>query len=162
MNLTTVDRNRLTVVVLFTVIVSVLYFVSTGRSEGDASDPAAATTTVPGDGTGFYTDPNSVVDAPASLLGPGAAESGGGGPIAFPADEDLNTARGRASFKRYPQGGERGCSTGLAPLATRAAGTIRSLMARHNCLRLAAALCLRCCGMVCPKVLQRRSRLRRG
>ncbi len=119
MNLTTVDRNRLTVVVLFTVIVSVLYFVSTGRSEGDASGPGATTTSVPGDGTGFYTDPNSVVDAPASLLGPGTAEAGGGGPIAFPADEDLNTARGRASFKRYPQGGERGCSTGLAPLATR-------------------------------------------
>jgi hypothetical protein len=119
-NLTTVDRNRLTVVVLFTVIVSVLYFVSSGRSEGDTSgDPASATTTLPGNGTGLYTDPNSVVDAPASLQGPGAAEAGGGGPIAYPADEDLNTARGRASFKRYPQGGERGCSTGLAPLATR-------------------------------------------
>lgn len=120
MNLTTVDRNRLTVVVLFTVIVSLLYFVSSGRSEADTSgDPSATTTTLPGNGTGFYTDPNSVVDAPASLQGPGAAEAGDGGPIAYPADEDLNTVRGRASFKTYPQGGERGCSTGLAPLATR-------------------------------------------
>lgn len=120
MNLTTVDRNRLTVVVLFTVIVSILYFVTSGRSEGEMSgDSVAATTTLPGTGTGLYTDPQSVVDAPASLQGPGAAESSGGGPIAYPADEELNTVRGRASFKRYPQGGERGCSTNLVPLASK-------------------------------------------
>ncbi|MEY4228401.1 MAG: hypothetical protein RLZ84_993 [Actinomycetota bacterium] len=107
MNLSRIDRNRLTFVGVITALVLPLMWMAQGRS-----DTAATTTTIDATTTtiavGIGAD--ATADAPANLEGP---QSVG---VAYPADESASSAKGDATFKRFPDSAQTGCATNAAPL----------------------------------------------
>jgi len=127
MNLSTIDRNRITVAIVTTVLLLVVGFMASGRSADSAEtqDVIATTTTLD---LGLATD--STADAPANLDGPVSADPNGQGQIAYPADNDGQMARGTASFKRFPMSAKTGCVTSLAPLGVEI--TVRNLNNGHK------------------------------
>lgn len=127
MNLSTIDRNRITVAIVTTVLLLVVGFMASGRSADspETQDTVATTTTLD---LGLATD--STADAPANLDGPVSADPNGQGQIAYPADNDGQMARGTASFKRFPTSAKTGCVTPLAPLGAEI--TVRNLNNGHK------------------------------
>lgn len=122
MNLSRIDRNRLVAVTLLTVFTVPFIWMAAG-SHDDVSTQTTAVVTTTTFATGIGTDIES--DAPANLEGPSGGETGGGGQIAYPADNNGNMARGLASFKRFPNDAKTACVTALAPLGAEV--TIRNL-----------------------------------
>ncbi len=121
MDLSRIDKNRITVAIVTTVLVLTVGFMASGRSQDDPGQVIQATTTT--FDLGFATD--DTADAPANLEGPVSADPNGQGQIAYPADNYGQMARGAASFKRFPLSAKTGCVTGLAPLGAEI--TVRNL-----------------------------------
>jgi hypothetical protein len=122
MDLSRIDKNRITVAVVATVAVAVVGFMASGRSADTAKTDTSVATTTTLD-LGLATD--NTADAPANLDGPISADPNGQGQIAYPADNDGQMARGAASFKRFPTSARTGCVTSLAPLGAEI--TVRNL-----------------------------------
>jgi hypothetical protein len=122
MNLSTIDRNRITVAIVATVAILFIGFMASGRTadSADTQEIVATTTTLD---LGLATD--NTADAPANLDGPVSADPNGQGQIAYPANNDGQMARGTASFKRFPDSAKTGCVTSLAPLGAEI--TVRNL-----------------------------------
>jgi hypothetical protein len=127
MNLSTIDRNRITVAIVATIAVVVIGFMASGRAADSVETNVVAATTTTLD-LGLATD--STADAPANLDGPVSADPNGQGQIAYPADNDGQMARGAASFKRFPTSAKTGCVTSLAPLGAEI--TVRNLNNGHK------------------------------
>lgn len=122
MDLSRIDKNRITVAFVATVTVLVVAFMASGRSADTAKVDNTVMTTTTLD-IGLAT--NSTVDAPANLDGPVSVDPNGQGQIAYPADNYGQMSRGTASFKRFPVSAKTGCVTSLAPLG--ATITVRNL-----------------------------------
>jgi hypothetical protein len=122
MDLTRIDRNRLTVAIVATIILLSTALMASGRSADDATVTTVKSTTTTLD-LGLATDADA--DAPANLDGPVSADPNGQGQIAYPADNNGQLIRGTASFKRFPESVRTGCSTNLIPLG--ATITVRNL-----------------------------------
>ena len=122
MDLTRIDRNRLTVAIVATVILLSTAFMASGSSSSTSTDATAKSTTTTLD-LGLATDADA--DAPANLDGPVSADPNGQGQIAYPADNNGQLIRGTASFKRFPDSVKTGCSTTRIPLG--ATITVRNL-----------------------------------
>jgi rare lipoprotein A (peptidoglycan hydrolase) len=115
MDLSHIDRNRMTVAFVATALLLTGLFLSAGGSSDpskDSAEPATTTTYDLGLATG------DTVDAPANLDGPVSQDPNGQGQIAYPADNDGQIARGSASYKRFPESSKTGCATNLVPLGT--------------------------------------------
>ena len=117
-----VDRNRLNVAIVLTAIALPVLFIASGRSDGSGTDQAAVATTSTLD-SGLATDKEA--DAPANLDGPVSQDPQGQGQLAYPADNSGRLVRGDATFKRFPDGAEKGCATALVPLGAEI--TVRNL-----------------------------------
>lgn len=113
MDLSRIDKNRITVAVVATLAVVTVGFMASGRAADTAKSEEIVATTTTLD-LGLAND--STADAPANLDGPISADPNGQGQIAYPADNDGQMARGTASFKRFPVSAKTGCVTNLAPL----------------------------------------------
>ncbi|MFM9226535.1 MAG: hypothetical protein ACKOQ1_07920 [Actinomycetota bacterium] len=121
MDFSRVDRNRLTVAIALTALALPVLFIASGPTgKSDRSAEIATTTTLE---TGLTTDKDA--DAPANLDGPVSADPQGQGQLAYPADNSGRMVRGDATFKRFPEGAEKGCSTALVPLGAEI--TVRNL-----------------------------------
>ncbi len=127
MDLTRIDRNRLTVAIVATIILLSTAFMASGRSADDATATTVKSTTTTLD-LGLATDADA--DAPANLDGPVSADPNGQGQIAYPADNNGQLIRGIASFKRFPESVRTGCSTNRIPLG--AIITVRNLNNGHK------------------------------
>lgn len=127
MDLSRIDKNRITVALVATCAVLTVGFMASGRSADESSAESVEATTTTFD-LGLATD--DTADAPANLDGPVSADPNGQGQIAYPADNDGQMARGTASFKRFPVGAETGCVTSLAPLGAEI--TVRNLNNGHK------------------------------
>ena len=112
-NLSRIDRNRLTFVGVITALVLPLMWMAQGRS-----DTAATTTTIDATTTtiavGISAD--ATADAPANLEGPESVGVTDKNRIAYPADASASSAKGDATFKRFPDSAQTGCATNAAPL----------------------------------------------
>lgn len=115
MDLSTIDRNRMTVAIVATVLLVTLTFLASGGSP-DASKNASAVSTTTTYDLGLTT--GDTVDAPANLDGPVSQDPNGQGQIAYPANNDGQMLRGSASYKRFPESSKTGCATNLVPLGT--------------------------------------------
>lgn len=113
MDLSRIDRNRMTVAIVATIILFPLMFIATGRSADSVSTTVVDATTTTFD-LGLASD--NTVDAPPNLEGPTNADPQGQGQIAYPADNDGQLVRTTASFKRLPDSTKNGCATPLIPL----------------------------------------------
>ena len=122
MDLSRIDRNRMTVALVSTAIAFPLIFMATGRS-GSATEPSVVDVTTTTYDLGLALD--SQVDAPANLDGPVSADQNGQGQIAFPADNSGRMVRGIATYRRLPDSVKTGCATNLVPLG--ATITVRNL-----------------------------------
>lgn len=122
MDLSRIDKNRITVALVATVAVLTVGFLASGRAADTEKVENTVLTTTTLD-IGLATD--STVDAPANLDGPVSVDPNGQGQIAYPADNYGQMARGTASFKRFPTSAKTGCVTSLAPLG--ATITVRNL-----------------------------------
>lgn len=123
MNLSRIDRNRLTVVALLTLVtLPLLWIASAGEDSGTETtvDTLAPTTTVE---LGIVTDLDA--DAPVNLDGPQVESPTGTGQIAYPANNEGQMDRGIATYKRFPDVAKTGCATNVAPLG--AVVTVRNL-----------------------------------
>ncbi len=87
---------------------------STRPTEATLAKPAPTTTTTLD--TGLSSSANA--DSAANLEGPTALEQTGTGQIAYPAQTPINSLRGRATFKRFPDSAITGCAAGSVPLGT--------------------------------------------
>lgn len=121
MDFSRVDRNRLTVAIALTAVALPVLFIASGPTGGTGQDAVEVTTTTLE--TGLATDKEA--DAPANLDGPVSADPQGQGQLAYPADNSGRMVRGDATFKRFPEGAEKGCSTPLVPLGAEI--TVRNL-----------------------------------
>lgn len=115
MDLSQIDRNRLTVAFVATTLLLTGLFLSSGGTSDDSRESAAPVTTTTYD-LGLVTE--DTIDAPANLEGPVSQDPNGQGQIAYPADNDGQMARGSASYKRFPESSKTGCATNLVPLGT--------------------------------------------
>ena len=125
MNLSRIDRNRITVVTIVTIVaVPLLWIASAGSQSGteSTSDTVAGTTTTTLK-LGLATD--ITADSPVNLEGPSVESPTGTGQIAYPADNDGQLRRGIATYKRFPDIVKTGCATNLVPLG--AIITVRNL-----------------------------------
>jgi hypothetical protein len=121
-DLSSVDRRRLNAAIALTAIaLPVLFIASAGSSDADEGSIAATTTTVEIPSIAGDRD----IDAPANLEGPVVADPVGEGQLAFPADNSGRMLRGKATFKRFPDGAEGACATTLVPLGAEI--TVRNL-----------------------------------
>lgn len=123
MNLSRIDRNRLTVVTLLTLVTLPLLWIASASNNSSTEstvDTAAPTTTLE---LGIVTDIDA--DAPVNLDGPQTDSPTGTGQIAYPADNDGQMDRGIATYKRFPDAAQTGCATNVAPLG--AVITVRNL-----------------------------------
>lgn len=125
MNLSRIDRNRLTVVTIVTIVaVPLLWITNAGSQSGTetTSDTVATatTTTLP---LGLATD--ITADSPVNLDGPRIESPTGTGQIAYPANNNGQQLRGIATYKRFPDIAKTGCATNLIPLG--ATITVRNL-----------------------------------
>lgn len=114
MDLSRIDRNRMTVAFVATALLLTVLFLSAGGSSGSPRTIEAVTTTTYD--LGLAT--GDTVDAPANLDGPVSQDPNGQGQIAYPADNDGQLVRGSATYKRFPEAARTGCSTNLVPLGT--------------------------------------------
>jgi|688.fasta_scaffold158483_2 hypothetical protein len=118
MNLSRVDRNRLTVVTIVTIVaVPLLWITSAGTQSGTETtvDTAVAATTTTLQ-LGLATD--ITADSPVNLEGPSVESPTGTGQIAYPANNDGQMRRGIATYKRFPDIVKTGCATNVAPLGS--------------------------------------------
>lgn len=125
MNLSRIDRNRITVVTIVTIVaVPLLWIASAGSQSGteSPSDTVANTTTTTLQ-LGLSTD--ITADSPVNLEGPNVESPVGTGQIAYPADNDGQLRRGIATYKRFPDVVKTGCATNLIPIG--ATITVRNL-----------------------------------
>jgi len=122
MDFSRIDRNRVTVAIIATVVLLSTAFMASGRSADETVVTTIQATTTTLD-LGLSTDADA--DAPANLDGPVSADPNGQGQIAYPADNNGQLVRGSASFKRFPDSAKTGCTTSLIPLG--ATITIRNL-----------------------------------
>jgi hypothetical protein len=113
MNLSHVDKNRMTVAMVITAIFLAVAFMASGNSGNEPLTTVAQATTTTFD-LGLGLDSN--VDAPANLGGPVSNDPNGQGQIAYPADNSGRMVRGNATYKRLPDSVKTGCSTTLVPL----------------------------------------------
>jgi hypothetical protein len=135
MNLSSIDRNRITVVTIITLIaVPLLWIASAGSDSGTESTVETISTTTTTIELGLATDIDA--DAPVNLDGPAVDSPTGTGQIAYPADNDGQLRRGIASYKRFPDVAKTGCATNLIPLG--AVITVRNLNngRKVNCTNL--------------------------
>lgn len=122
MDFSRVDRNRLNVAIVLTAIALPVLFIASGRSGEGAVDSASIASSSTLD-SGLATDKEA--DAPANLDGPVSQDPQGQGQLAYPADNSGRLVRGDATFKRFPDGAEKGCATPLVPLGAEI--TVRNL-----------------------------------
>lgn len=122
MDFSRIDRNRVTVAIIATVVLLSTAFMASGRSADETVTTTVVVTTTTLD-LGLATDADA--DAPANLDGPVSADPNGQGQIAYPADNNGQLVRGTASFKRFPDSAKTGCTTSLIPLG--ATITVRNL-----------------------------------
>jgi hypothetical protein len=122
MELSTIDKNRMTVAFLATAIALPLIFIASGRSSDATERPVAQVTTTTYD-LGLTLD--SEVDAPANLEGPVSVDQNGQGQVAYPADNSGRMVRGTATYRRFPDSAKTACATNLVPLGTTI--TVRNL-----------------------------------
>jgi hypothetical protein len=122
MELSTIDKNRMTVAFLATAIALPLVFIASGRSSDATERPIAQVTTTTYD-LGLTLD--SEVDAPANLEGPVSVDQNGQGQVAYPADNSGRMVRGTATYRRFPDSAKTACATNLVPLGTTI--TVRNL-----------------------------------
>ncbi|MEY4009337.1 MAG: hypothetical protein RLZZ93_29 [Actinomycetota bacterium] len=122
MQLSRVDRNRITVIAVVTAVVLPVAFMAGGAPADSADSTVAAATTTTYD-VGLLTDTER--DAPANVDGPVSNDPNGQGQIAYPADNDGKLLRGVASYRQFPLGTGRACMTGRVPLG--AVITVRNL-----------------------------------
>lgn len=115
MDLSQIDRNRLTVAFVATALLLTVLFLSSGGSSDASQESATPMTTTTYD-LGLVT--GDTIDAPANLEGPVSQDPNGQGQIAYPADNDGQMTRGSASYKRFPESSKTGCATNLVPLGT--------------------------------------------
>jgi hypothetical protein len=118
MNLSRVDRNRLTVVTIVTIVaVPLLWITSAGTQSGTETtvDTAVAATTTTLQ-LGLATD--ITADSPVNLEGPSVESPTGTGQIAYPANNNGQMRRGIATYKRFPDIVKTGCATNVAPLGS--------------------------------------------
>jgi hypothetical protein len=127
MDLSRIDKNRLTVAIIATVALLSFVFMASGRSADDPNIKVVNTTTTSLN-IGLSTD--ITADAPANVEGPVSADPNGQGQIAYPADNDGQMVRGIATFKRFPDAAKTGCATTLIPLG--ATITVRNLNNGHK------------------------------
>jgi len=113
MEVSRVDKNRMTVAMVVTAISLAVVFMATGNSGNETTTPVAEATSTTYD-LGLGLDSN--VDAPANLDGPVSADPNGQGQIAYPADNSGRMVRGNATYKRLPDSVKTGCSTVRVPL----------------------------------------------
>lgn len=113
MEVSRVDKNRMTVAMVVTAISLAVVFMTTGNSGNETTTPVAEATSTTYD-LGLGLDSN--VDAPANLDGPVSADPNGQGQIAYPADNSGRMVRGNATYKRLPDSVKTGCSTARVPL----------------------------------------------
>jgi hypothetical protein len=113
MNLSRVDKNRITVALVASAFFLAVTFMATGNSGNETVTTVADATSTTFD-LGLGLDSN--VDAPANLDGPVSADPNGQGQIAYPADNSGRMVRGNATYKRLPDSVKSGCSTTLVPL----------------------------------------------
>ena len=112
-NLSRIDRNRLTFVGVITALVLPLMWMAQGRSDtAPTTTTIDATTTTIAVGIGA----DATADAPANLEGPESVGVTDKNRIAYPADESASSAKGNATFKRFPESAQTGCATNAAPL----------------------------------------------
>jgi hypothetical protein len=133
MDLSRIDKNRLTVAIIATVAILSFAFMASGRSAGETVTTLAQNTTSTYQ-LGLSSD--ITADAPANVDGPVSADPNGQGRIAYPADNDGQMIRGMATFKRFPDAAKTGCATSLIPLG--ATITVRNLNNGHKttCLNI--------------------------
>lgn len=122
MDFSRVDRNRLNVAIVLTAIALPVVFIASGRSGDGTTGPAPVASTSTLD-SGLATDKEA--DAPANLDGPVSQDPQGQGQLAYPADNSGRLVRGDATFKRFPDGAEKGCASPLVPLGAEI--TVRNL-----------------------------------
>jgi len=111
-NLSRIDRNRLTFVGVITALVLPLMWMAQGRSDTAATTTTTTTTTTIAVGIGA----DATADAPANLEGPQSVGVTDKNRIAYPADVSASSAKGDATFKRFPDSAQTGCATNAAPL----------------------------------------------
>jgi hypothetical protein len=113
MDISPVDKNRMTVAMVVSAIFLAVAFMASGNSGNETvTTVAKATSTTYDLGLGL----DSTVDAPANLDGPVSADPNGQGQIAYPANNSGRMVRGNATYKRLPDSVKTGCSTTLVPL----------------------------------------------
>lgn len=115
MDLSHIDRNRMTVAFAVTALLLTVMFLASGGSS-DATETLTPDITTTTYDLGLST--GDTVDAPANLEGPVSQDPNGQGQIAYPANNDGQMARGSASYKRFPESSKTGCTTNLVPLGT--------------------------------------------
>ena len=102
---------------ILTAIVLPLAWIAGGSTEPTeatiATTVLVTTTTLD---TGLSSSANA--DSAANLEGPTALVQTGTGQIAYPAQTPINSLRGRATFKRFPDSAITGCATSAVPLGT--------------------------------------------
>jgi hypothetical protein len=113
MDISTVDKNRMTVALVVSAIFLAVTFMASGNSGNETITTVAEATSTTYD-LGLNIDSN--VDAPANLDGPVSADPNGQGQIAYPANNSGRMVRGNATYKRLPDSVNTGCSTTLVPL----------------------------------------------
>jgi hypothetical protein len=114
MTLSTVDRNRITVVTIVTLIaVPLLWIASAGSNSGTENtvETRAPTSTIE---LGISVEIDA--DAPVNLDGPSVESPSGTGQIAYPAHNDGKLRRGIPSNTRIPVSARSGSATNLIPL----------------------------------------------
>ncbi|MEI6299292.1 MAG: hypothetical protein WCP50_06825 [Actinomycetota bacterium] len=111
MDISPVDKNRMTVAMVATAIFLAVAFMASGNSGNETVTTVADVTS-----TTYDLGLDSNVDAPANLDGPVSADPNGQGQIAYPADNSGRMVRGNATYKRLPDSVKNGCSTTLVPL----------------------------------------------
>jgi hypothetical protein len=133
MDLSRIDKNRLTVAIIATVAILSFAFMASGRSANEKVTTVAQSTTSTYK-LGLSSD--ITADAPANVDGPVSADPNGQGRIAYPADNDGQMIRGMATFKRFPDAAKTGCASNLIPLG--ATITVRNLNNGHKttCLNI--------------------------
>ncbi len=122
LDLSSVDRRRLNAAIALTAIALPVLFIASAGSSG-TGDPAPATTTTVVLVPSISGDRD--IDAPANLEGPVVADPVGEGQLAYPADNSGRMVRGRATFRRFPDGATTACSSPLVPLGAQI--TVRNL-----------------------------------
>ena len=113
MDISPVDKNRMTVAMVVSAIFLAIAFMASGNSGNETVATVSVATSTTYD-LGLSIDSN--VDAPANLDGPISADPNGQGQIAYPANNSGRMVRGNATYKRLPDSVKNGCSTTLVPL----------------------------------------------